>query len=319
MVKRIDQDSRMWNIDAAVEPTLFDLAALLRRAAADVKSRSRAHGRDDRQGIVFDLSLTPGCVVKGDREKMLDALTALMEISARSAPYNGVVSVDTTVRSGRVTITVRDRHIESGASGYEPLISPFRLRGSTSGEKSLSMIYAVVTAHRGAMSMDIRSGHGTTFIVELPFASSAGDAQGCTTDPIAPRKKSVLVIDPSESTATSLKAVLGKRGHAVLKALTTGIALELVQRVQIDFLIWSRDATDANGRPIVDDIIRLYARHGLPRPYVIAVSNEGPVKEPDSHGLRAEVDAHLHKPIDPASVLELVEKTPLPGWDVGTD
>jgi signal transduction histidine kinase len=145
-----------------------DLGELVNESAAaaesgqdEVKIRSQVH--------------RPLPLVRGDRERLRQVLTNLLDNAVKYSPAGEEVEVEALAVDGRISVEVRDR-----GPGVDPehqaLI--FEKFGRVSGEHAkpgtglgLFIARSIAQAHGGSLEVHSRPGRGAAFTLELPAES----------------------------------------------------------------------------------------------------------------------------------------------------
>jgi K+-sensing histidine kinase KdpD len=149
--------------------TDVDVGELVQESAAAAES-----GQDEvtiRSHIRRPLPL-----VRGDRDRLRQVLTNLLENAVKYSPAGEAVEVEALAENGRISVEVRD----SGpgiAPEHQALI--FEKFGRVTGEHAkpgtglgLFIARSIVQAHGGSLEVRTRDGRGAAFALELPMDSS---------------------------------------------------------------------------------------------------------------------------------------------------
>jgi two-component system sensor histidine kinase BaeS len=191
--------------DAGTWAALAEQAGRLRRLVEDIAAVSRAEERtlhpdleplaltdivtttaDSAQarftakGVTLALRLDSGTpVVDGDRDRLAEALTNLLDNALRHTPTGGVVTVTTDAVREFGHTTARLRVTDTG-EGFDPALAgrlferfyradAARTRDRAGSGIGLTITKAIVTAHHGTIHAESGGpGHGATFTVALP-------------------------------------------------------------------------------------------------------------------------------------------------------
>jgi len=116
-----------------------------------------------------------GAVVLGDRNRLAQVLTNLIDNAIKFTGDQGRVEVGWQEQDGAVQIIVRDdgRGIPTAdlPHVFERFYKADRSRGTTSGSGlGLAITRHIVEAHGGRIAVQSREGEGSTFTVTLPAA-----------------------------------------------------------------------------------------------------------------------------------------------------
>ena len=110
--------------------------------------------------------------VRGDRDRLRQVMTNLLDNAVKYSPAGGEVEVEALAENGRISIEVRDRG-PGIASEHHSLI--FEKFGRVTGEHAkpgtglgLFIARSIAEAHGGSLDVRARGGQGTAFALELP-------------------------------------------------------------------------------------------------------------------------------------------------------
>lgn len=115
-------------------------------------------------------------VVQGDRERLRQLLSNLVENALRYTPADGSVALSMARRGNGVTLTVRDTgpgippdHVPHVFDRFYR-VDPTRSRAAGGTGLGLAICRWIAEAHGGRISVVSAAGRGSTFTVELPAA-----------------------------------------------------------------------------------------------------------------------------------------------------
>ncbi|MHA4871124.1 ATP-binding protein [Duganella sp. PWIR1] len=162
--------------------------------------------------------------VQGDRTRLVQVLTNLLNNAAKYTPPGGEIVLDVTMAAGQVRICVSDNGI-----GIEAELVPHIFDLFTQAERSpdrgqgglgigLALVKSIVALHGGEVTAQSRGqGTGSRFTVTLPaevdgadFTHMLGGMQSAELAPIA-----IMVVDDNVDAAQALAALLEMQGHRV--------------------------------------------------------------------------------------------------------
>jgi PAS domain S-box-containing protein len=152
----------------------------LDRVVADSVEAARPWAGDS--GVELDVRASDVCVSNGDPDRLGQMLDNLISNAVKFTPEGGKVSVELASRGGRARIEVRDTGVGIPEKEQNRLFERF-FRSSTATERAipgvglgLTISRAIVEAHGGTIDFTSEEGRGTTFVVDLPLASSRPQA-----------------------------------------------------------------------------------------------------------------------------------------------
>jgi PAS domain S-box-containing protein len=172
----------------------------------------------------------------------------------------------------------------------------------------LALSRGIVQLHGGSIeATSAGPGQGSEFIVRLPVltepVASGGDAD--IRDDVSPRGGDlrILVVDDNRDSAASLCALLATYDYEVETAYDGWAAIAMLTRFRPHLILLDIGMPGLDGYGTCR-IIR--EQTGEQQPKIIAVTGWG--QEEDRRKSReAGFDAHLVKPLDPTSLLQLIE------------
>jgi signal transduction histidine kinase len=143
-----------------------DLADLVRESAA-----AAGVGQDDVRLLVDVTDPVPR--IRGDRERLKQVLTNLLDNAVKYSPAGGGVHVSCAVAEGRVRIDVRDEGPGIAADQQQLIFEKFgRARdGLVKPGTGLGLFIArsIVEAHGGSLVVRSAPGRGSTFTADFPL------------------------------------------------------------------------------------------------------------------------------------------------------
>jgi PAS domain S-box-containing protein len=124
------------------------------------------------------LAPIPPVVVKLDGVKMRQVFFNLLDNSLRNTPPHGRIRIAPSAENGRVVIRFSDTGRGIPPDHLEKLFDPFtRIESGMMTEGrgfglGLPLVHKIIRAHGGNISVESVVNEGTTFVIELPLASS---------------------------------------------------------------------------------------------------------------------------------------------------
>src|SRR4029453_18122609 len=110
-----------------------------------------------------------------DRTRMRQVIANLLDNAVKYTPSGGKVEIGTQSSAGDVVLTVRDTGVGISADDL-PRIWERLYRGDKSRSErglglGLSLVKAIVEAHRGRVTVESQPDKGSRFVLGLPAAS----------------------------------------------------------------------------------------------------------------------------------------------------
>lgn len=154
-------------VDIEWEP--IDLPRLLEDVALVSNPQLLQHS------IRLILELSPGLHrVAGSQDKLKQVFYNLIANARDAMPQGGTITIAATHAAGFVTVTVADTGAGIGPDIIGRIFDAFfTTKHEASGVGlGLSVVHAIVTRHKGTITVDSSVGKGTRFVITLPDAQS---------------------------------------------------------------------------------------------------------------------------------------------------
>lgn len=264
----------------------------------------------DERGHVLSVKLDAAPLwVSGDRARLVQVVTNLLNNAAKYTPPGGQVAIDVVPVGRELEIRVRDNGsgIEEGLQEhiFELFVQGKQdiSRGAGGLGVGLALSRQIVHQHGGSIAVFSKGvpGAGSEFVVKLPaVAAPAGwrrpDTQG---------RKRVLVVDDNQDSANMMVLLVESLGFETLVAYDGPAAIESVLAQSPDLVLLDIGLPGLSG---LDVAMRIGAEILNP-PKLVAISGYGQESDREA-SLKAGFQAHLVKPV-PFEQLSLMLKNML--------
>lgn len=238
--------------------------------------------------ISFDLQLSDDLPMIAADQNQLQQVVMNLCVNARDAmPEGGKIMLSTDCVTGMslsrlgadtrlqyACIKVTDTGCGIPPKVRERIFEPFFTTKQDAGGTGLglSVVYGVISNHKGFIDLESTPGQGSTFLVYLPIelADTKGlvDEGGAATE-IPVGTENILVIEDEGSLRTLLRVVLEMRGYKVRTVSDGGEALEFLlgNPGEIDAVLLDLNLPRISGAEVYTTIRRI-----LPKAKVLVVS-----------------------------------------------
>ncbi|MBC7574844.1 MAG: PAS domain-containing protein [Herminiimonas sp.] len=252
--------------------------------------------------------------VRGDRTRLIQVMSNLLNNAARYTPAKGTIDVKVTSAADWITISVSDDGI-----GLAPALAPYIFELFTQGERSsdrgqgglglgLALVKSLVELHAGAVSVRSEgAGKGSEFVVRLPRIAETGrrphtQGKSGTPQPVG-AGLSLMVVDDNEDAAQMLSLLLETVGHRVRVSHDASTALVTAQAAAPAMLFLDIGLPGMDGYELAKHLREMpETAHSV----LVAVTGYGQPEDKE-RALQAGFDHHLVKPVKLAAVLALIE------------
>jgi PAS domain S-box-containing protein len=251
--------------------------------------------------------------VKGDRTRLTQVLTNILNNAAKYTPESGAITIRLSADHGQAEVTVSDTGM-----GISPELLPHVFELFTQGERSadrsqgglglgLALVKSLVELHGGTVAATSPGiGKGSEFCIKLPKLedrSNSLDKQGENLNAFSSSTSSrILVVDDNVDAAETLAMLLEALGHTVSIEHSARKALESARREIPKMVFLDIGLPEMNGYELAH---RLRTIPEMAAATLIAVTGYGQ-PEDRARALAAGFDHHLVKPVSLDSILERI-------------
>ncbi len=197
-------------------------------------------------------------VVLGDRTRLIQVLTNLLNNAAKYTPLGGHIELCMEIREPCVCISISDNGIGMDANLLPHVFDLFTQAERTPDRSQgglglgLALVRSIMTQHGGNVTAKSEGpGKGSTFTLSIPLSSrqraAGGNSSTGTSADHAARPLSILVVDDNVDAAESLAALLRAQGHAVTLCHNAKSALDEARMLRPDALVLDIGLPDMDG------------------------------------------------------------------------
>jgi signal transduction histidine kinase/ActR/RegA family two-component response regulator len=252
--------------------------------------------------------------VFGDSDRLQQVEGNLLSNAVKYTPPGKLVRLKLANEDGQAVLRVRDEGIGIAPDMLERIFEPFvravdareppvHPNGNGGMGLGLTLARSFVRAHGG----DVRAfsagrGHGAELVVRLPLAERVGQSAPVTE--AAGGGEALVLVEDQEDNRALLAHILEDAGYSVVTAEDGRAAIELIGRHR------PRIAIIDIGLPVLSgyDVARAVRRLAMtPDIFMVALTGYGQQQDRDAV-LQAGFDQHLVKPIDAATLLDVLRK-----------
>jgi CheY-like chemotaxis protein len=186
------------------------------------------------QQLVMNLVINAAEAV-GDRKDGKVCISAC----ARNFNRASASGIGSGLAPGRyIVLTVRDNGCGMAEETKAKIFDPFFTTKFTGRGLGLAAVHGILTAHKGAITVETAVGQGSTFTVYLPCADGRAGAGTKAMTASNTRGATVLIVDDEEHICALTKAALERLRYGVLVAHNGQEALDILgSRDDVDLVM----------------------------------------------------------------------------------
>jgi signal transduction histidine kinase len=286
----------------------LDLPELVRETAEGYRAAF------DAEGIALRLDVPPEPLrVRGDRLRISQALSNLLDNAAKFTPRGG--SID--VRVGRAASGRRaEIHVRDSGAGIPADELPYVFEVFTQGDHSLdrargglgmglAVAKGLIDLHGGEVQARSEGvGKGSEFTILLPVAVPARDALQAADEAGHPDSRKILVVEDNPDAGAMLRDFLELSGYQVELAASGADGLQAAREFHPEVVLCDLGLPGMNGYEVATALRKDPSTSSA---RLIAVTGYGR-DEDRRRSEEAGFDLHLTKPVDPARLQALLKE-----------
>jgi CheY-like chemotaxis protein len=261
-------------------------------------------------GHRLHLSLaTQPVLVQGDRARLIQVFTNLLNNSAQFTPRGGQIWLMVETDGSEVYVVLKDNGIGIEPERLPRIFDLFSLMHSSREAApsglgiGLSLVRALVELHGGRVeARSAGRGQGAEFIVHLPLAAKGNTTLGTEEEMAEPASYRILVVDDNVDSATSLTMMLRMMGHEIKTAHDGKAALAAAHSFRPDIILLDIGLPELSGYEVCQRI-----RQEPWGQNMVIIAQTGWGQEEDRRKSKEMgFNYHLVKPVDPALLTALI-------------
>ena len=247
--------------------------------------------------------------VEADQARVEQIVMNLLSNAVKYTAPGGDIEIAVTGDGRTARLAVRDTGVGMTPHMLERVFDLF-FQGERTLERAegglgigLTLVRRLAEMHGGRVeAKSPGQGRGTTVTVELPQIAAPAETPGAP-PPARPSPRRILIVEDSRDSRDMLRYLLEHAGHEVHEAADGPSGVEAILKVRPDIALVDVGLPGLDGYEVARRV-RADAVGGKVR--LVALTGYG---LPDDHRRSQEAgfDAHLVKPVDPASLAAVIE------------
>ncbi|HMI30667.1 MAG TPA: ATP-binding protein [Candidatus Limnocylindrales bacterium] len=261
----------------------------------------------ERRGVKIEIRIEASepSPIRGTRAEIREALTNLIFNAVDALPMGGSVVIRARASGPDSILEVEDNGIGMAEQVKSRMFEPFfTTKGLSGNGLGLSMVYGIVSRHRGSIEVESKEQVGTVVRMKFPSVDpTKGDLAGPTRHP-APFQARVLVVDDEIDLVSVMRDTLRREGHEVVTATGGNEGIERFRAGKFDAVLTDLGMPDVSGW----EVARIVRTEGGPRIVLGLVTGWGATVSEEvmvAHG----IDFVISKPFEVATLASKVNET----------
>lgn len=286
---KMQLNQRPFGIKAVAEEVLRALAALAEH------SKVRLH-----------LPPCPEVFVRGDRERLAEAIHNLVENGIHQSEEGGTVEVRVSTEEGFAALSVKDAGTGLSQEDLEHIFDPFyRSRPGTprpsGGRLGLPLVAKILALHGGRVDATSTLGEGSTFQMVLPMFAGAVSLPDL--NQAAPRAGGILLVEDDADCREVLQQVLEQEGYRVMATSGAAEARSVLSHIRPAMVLLDLRLSKEDGRSVLHFI---RGTESLADVVVYIISGASEVASLTSGQGLDRIDGFFEKPLQLPRLLDTV-------------
>lgn len=309
LIDNLVETARLASGKLQLDRSAVDLAELLREVVDHARDAAR-----QKEIRLLEQIEPDGGVYHGDRPRLLQAFTQLVQNGIKFTPVGGRVTVELRHLDDVFLIRVADTGIGIASEHLAAIFDRFtqvehvQVRHEEGLGLGLAHVKQILELHGGTISAHSEgSGRGASFVVRLPHASSgiaAADDAGAVHQRLAGQLDGlhVLVIEDASATRRALTAVLREAGAGVDAVDSAPAAWEIFERRRPDLIVSDLGLPSIDGYALLRQIRETEESRHQPHVPAVAVTAFSGHKVSDQ-AIESGFQTCLTKPVEPRDLV----------------
>jgi len=301
-VRRIQQYTR-------VREELQHEVLHLPSVAAEVIEITRGKWKNEaqRRGVNVDIRIEASepAPILGTRAEIREALTNLIFNAVDALPMGGSIVIRAQSQGGESILEVEDNGVGMAEDVKSRMFEPFfTTKGLSGNGLGLSMVYGIVSRHRGSIEVESKERVGTVVRMRFPAVDPSSAGFSAPNRVAAPFAASILVVDDEVDLVAIMRDALTREGHTVVTATGGNEGIQQFRHGTFDAVLTDLGMPDVSGWEVARVVRKEGGRKtvlGLVTGWGATVSDE--VME--AHG----IDFVISKPFEVGTLAARVNET----------
>ncbi len=270
-------------------------------------TKSKWKNEAQRRGVTVEIRIESNepAPILGTRAEIREALTNLIFNAVDALPKDGTIIIRAQSSGGESILEVEDNGIGMADHVKSRMFEPFfTTKGLSGNGLGLSMVYGIVSRHRGSIEVESKEAVGTIVRMRFPAVDPASPSFALPPRAPAPYRARILVVDDEVDLVSVMRDALTREGHEVTTATGGNEGIQKFRQGTFDAVLTDLGMPDVSGWEVARVVRKEGGRKvvlGLVTGWGATVSDE--VME--AHG----IDFVVSKPFEVGTLASRVNET----------
>ena len=270
-------------------------------------TRGKWKNEAQRRGVKIDIRIEANepAPILGTRAEIREALTNLIFNAVDALPMGGSIVIRARSSGPESVLEVEDNGIGMAEAIKSRMFEPFfTTKGLSGNGLGLSMVYGIVSRHRGSIEVDSKEQVGTVVRMRFPAVDPTSADFAVPDRSPAPYRARILVVDDEVDLVAVMRDTLLREGHEVVTATCGNEGIEKFRAGKFDAVLTDLGMPDVSGW----EVARIARLEGGPRLVLGLVTGWGATVSDEvlvSHG----IDFVISKPFEVGTLASRVNET----------
>ena len=206
----------------------------------------------DQAKVQLTLPPSSEVFVRGDRERIAEAIQNLVESGIHRCEADDTVELRVSVEDGLALLTVKDSGPGIGTEDLEHVFDPFYRPETTRGQGrslGLPLVAKILALHGGRVEASSTLGEGSTFQLVLPmFAGAVSTPESAQA---GPRAGGILLVEDDADCREVLQQVLEQEGYRVMSTSGAAEARSILSHIRPAMVLLDLRLSEEDGRSVL--------------------------------------------------------------------
>lgn len=208
----------------------------------DAIEMTRPRWKDEcqHQGVVINLNFKQNELqpILGNPNELVEAISNLILNAVDALPQGGNIEIVAVMEDEQAVIKIKDNGIGMSESVMKRIFFPFfTTRGKQGTGMGLSVVYGIITRHKGDIDVSSKVGQGTEITLSFPSTGETIQKPKPSVRIVSELGATILIIDDDDNIREVISEVLEVLGHSVKSAPSGEEGLKLFKKEKFDLVI----------------------------------------------------------------------------------